>query len=130
MYKDFLEYQDDYFFNADSDIIFHPDWLCISLELLKETEGVLSLFNSVTHPVNKMINEKFCTKSHIGSAGTLFTRGRLEGLMEQFPDIDQVKGFDWQWSEYFCEKNIPIYCVNNSLIQHIGYTGQKFKSVF
>ena len=130
MYRDFLLSGDDYFFNADSDIIFHPDWLRISLESLQETEGVLSLFNSVAHPVNKMINEKFCTKSHIGSAGALFTRKRLQELISRFPDIDEIKGFDWQWSEYFCKKNIPIYCVNNSLIQHIGYAGQNSKVFF
>jgi glycosyltransferase involved in cell wall biosynthesis len=124
MYKDFLSCQDDYFFNADSDIIFHPDWLFISLELLRETEGILTLLNSIVHPADSVTNKKLSTKKYIGAAGTLFTRLRLQELMEQFPDIEEVKGFDWQWSEYFYNQKIPIYCVNNSLIQHIGYAGQ------
>jgi hypothetical protein len=130
MYKDFLLSSDDYFFNADSDIIFHSNWLCTSLELLQDTDGILSVFNSVAHTTVKVVNENLCIKEHIGSAGTLFTRGRLAELIEQFPNIDKVKGFDWQWSEYFCKKNIPIYCVNDSLIQHIGYTGQNSKTFF
>ena len=130
MYTDFLTSADDYFLNADSDLIFYSDWLNSALTLIRETAGILSLFNAVGHPADKIVNEKLCTKKYIGAAGTLFTRTRLEELMEQFPDIDQVNGFDWQWSEYFCKKNIPIYCVNNSLIQHIGYTGQNSKAFF
>jgi hypothetical protein len=130
MYKDFLLSQDDYFFNADSDLIFYPDWLNSALELIKETDGILSLFNSVVHPVDKIVNETWCMKKYVGSAGVLFTRERMLELMEEFSDIGEVKGFDWQWSEYFYNKNIPIYCVNNSLIQHIGYAGQNSKAFF
>jgi hypothetical protein len=130
MYKDFLLSSDDYFFNADSDIIFYPDWLNFALDLIQKTDGVLSLLNSVVHPVKEIINEKLCIKEHIGSAGTLFTRKRMEELMTQFHDIKTVEGFDWRWSEYFWSKNIPIYCVNDSLVQHIGYTGQNSKAFF
>jgi hypothetical protein len=130
MYANFLTSSDDYFFNADSDLLFYPDWLNSALELIQETDGILSLFNSVVHPVGKIVNERLCVKGHIGAAGTLFTRGRLEELMDRFPDIEEIKAFDWQWSEYFYNKNIPIYCVNNSLIQHIGYAGQNSKAFF
>jgi hypothetical protein len=130
IFADFLTSANDYFFIADSDLIFCHDWLSIALPLMRETNGILSLFNSVAHPVEKIVNEDLCIKKHIGAAGTLFTRNRVEELMEQFPNIDRVKGFDWQWSEYFCDKNIPIYCVNDSLIQHIGYTGQNVSAFF
>jgi hypothetical protein len=44
--------------------------------------------------------------------------------LKHFDSIEQVKGFDWQWSEYFTNNKIKIYCVNKSLVQHIGYNGQ------
>jgi hypothetical protein len=130
MYVDFLTSTDDYFFNADSDLIFSHDWLKSALGLMQETDGILSLFNSVIHPADKIINKNLCIKKYIGAAGTLFRRGRVRELMEQFTDIEEIEGFDWQWSEYFYNKNIPVYCVNNSLIQHIGYTGQNSGAFF
>jgi hypothetical protein len=130
MYADFLTSLDDYFLNADSDLIFYPDWLSTALELILETDGILSLFNSVAHTSEKIVNKYLCIKKYIGAAGTLFARKRLQQLMEQFPDIENATAFDWQWSEYFYKQNIPIYCVNNSLIQHIGYTGQNSKVFF
>jgi hypothetical protein len=39
-------------------------------------------------------------------------------------DDKGIKSFDTKWSTYFTEHNIPVYCVNKSLVQHIGYTGQ------
>jgi hypothetical protein len=130
IFADFLTSADNYLFIADSDLIFCHDWLSTALPLMRETNGILSLFNSIAHSAEKIVNENLCTKKHIGAAGTLFTRNRVEELMEQFLNIKKVESFDWQWSEYFCDKNIPIYCVNNSLIQHIGYTGQNSKAFF
>jgi glycosyltransferase involved in cell wall biosynthesis len=125
-YRDFLSTTDEYLFNADSDLIFQKGWLPRSLDMIKETDGVLTLFNANSHPAKKIINEKFCIKDTIGAAGTLFTRSRIEELMRNFFIIDKigVRSFDWKWSNYFTQHNIPIYCVNESLVQHIGYTGQ------
>jgi glycosyltransferase involved in cell wall biosynthesis len=125
-YKDFLSTSDDYLFNADSDLIFQKNWLPSSLELLKETDGVLSTFNAISHPAKRMVNSTFCIKENIGAAGTLFTRKRMEDLMNHFSSQDSrdIKSFDWKWSSYFTGHDVPVYCVNESLVQHIGYTGQ------
>lgn len=122
MYEDFLTTTDEYFFNADSDLLFCKDWLNRALEYIKDTDGILSLFNAGSHPVQEAVNEKFCVKQHIGAAGTLFTRKRIEEIMKQFPD--KTESFDWKWSRFFNENNARIFCVNNSLVQHIGYNGQ------
>jgi glycosyltransferase involved in cell wall biosynthesis len=125
-YKDFLSTSDEYLFNADSDLIFQKDWLTRSLELIKETQGVLSTFNAISHPAQRIVNSTFCVKKIIGAAGTLFTRKRIEELMQHFTACDKrgIKSFDWKWSTYFTGHNIPVYCVNDSLVQHIGYSGQ------
>ncbi|MDR1222265.1 MAG: glycosyltransferase family 2 protein [Tannerella sp.] len=134
MYADFLTTGDDYFFNADSDIIFNSQWLNISMELLKKTGiggGVLSVFNANSHPTSKIIDRDLCIKETVGAAGTLFARNRLAELLNHFDSIEYgEKSFDWKWSEYFTSKGIPIYCVNNSLVQHIGYDGQNSNLYF
>jgi glycosyltransferase involved in cell wall biosynthesis len=124
MYADFLSTGDDYFFNADSDIIFTSQWLNIALETVKKTDGVLSLFNSNSHCSYKILDDELCLKNTIGSAGTLLSRERMEEMLSYFKSIKEVKGFDWQWSEYFTNNGIRIYCLNKSLVQHIGYDGQ------
>jgi glycosyltransferase involved in cell wall biosynthesis len=124
MYKDFLNSNDDYFFNADSDIIFHKNWLEKSLLMILKTNGVLSIFNANSHESSVLVDNELCIKDSIGAAGTLFTRKRLEDLMAEFPDIEYVRGFDWQWSQYFTDNGVPMFCSNNSLVQHIGYEGQ------
>jgi glycosyltransferase involved in cell wall biosynthesis len=124
MYRDFLSSSDEYFFNADSDLIFHTHWLGTALELIQKTEGILSIFNSYLHQPLKTMNDNFCIKKTIGSAGTLFTRERVEELVLRFTSTDDFRSFDWRWSEYFSTRNIPIYCTNTSLVQHIGYIGQ------
>jgi hypothetical protein len=124
MYADFVSTGDDYFFNADSDIIFNNQWLNAALELIVKTDGILSLFNANSHKPYKIVADTLCLKNTVGSAGVFFSRNRLVELMKYFNSIDQVKGFDWQWSEYFTNNGIKIYCVNKSLVQHIGYDGQ------
>jgi hypothetical protein len=124
MYADFLSTGDDYFFNADSDIIFNNQWLNTALKIINKTDGILSLFNGVYHNAYKILDDELCLKNAIGAAGTLFSRNRIEELLNHFDSIKQVKSFDWQWSEYFVNNGIKIYCVNKSMVQHIGYTGQ------
>jgi hypothetical protein len=124
MYTDFLSTNDEYFFNGDSDLIFHSNWLVKAFALMPETEGILSIFNANSHIPLRRINENMCIKDTVGAAGTLFARERIEQLIQEFPSIDMVKGFDWQWSKFFTERGMKIYCTNNSLVQHIGYTGQ------
>lgn len=124
MYADFVSTDDNYFFNADSDIIFNKQWLNTALGLIEKTDGVISLFNSNSHKSYKIPDDTLCLKNTLGAAGTFFSRNRLVALMEKFDSINQVGGFDWQWSEYFKDNNIKLYCVNKSLVQHIGYNGQ------
>lgn len=130
MYRDFLKSEDDYFFNADSDLIFNTDWLTKALKLIDRTDGILSLFNSNGHASIQTVDSDLCIKSSLGSAGTFFTRQRVEEIMTYFDSIEKVKGFDWQWSDYFNQRGIRLFCVNQSLVQHIGYQGQNSNIYF
>jgi hypothetical protein len=125
-YKDFLTSQDKFLFNADSDIIFNKKWLLNGMELLDSTDGVLSLFNATSHPSKETVNDKVCIKESVGAAGTLFTRKRVEEIVDYFSKLpdSNLSSFDWKWSKFFVNNNIRIFCTNNSLVQHIGYFGQ------
>jgi len=126
IYNDFLSTSDKYLFNADSDLIFNIDWLSKGLELIEKTDGILTIFNASSHPVINNYDDTFCIKKHIGSAGTFFTRSRIEEIINYCKN-NNIKGdysLDWKWSEYFFNNNVRIFCTNKSLVQHIGFTGQ------
>ena len=124
MHKDFLKSSDTYLFNADSDLLFARNWLNRALELVDKTSGILTLFNANSHGPCRAVDSDLCLKKTIGSAGTLLRRDRIEELLGYIDSTENVKAFDWQFSGYFNKMEIPIYCVNNSLVQHIGYIGQ------
>jgi glycosyltransferase involved in cell wall biosynthesis len=127
IYHDFLSSDDEYFFNVDSDLLFHARWLVSAVALIKNTGGILSVFNAAeTHPVKAVVDDILCTKEHLGAAGTMFTRKRIAEIMAAFPT--ESTHLDWKWSAYFVEHAVPIYCTNKSLVQHIGYGGQHGQS--
>jgi len=130
IYHDFLSTSDELLFNADSDLVFSKDWLNIALKLFEKTNGILSVFNANTHESYKKIDGELCLKKTIGAAGTLFHRNKMSKFMSHINSIDKVKAIDWQFSEYFTGIGIPIFCVNDSLVQHIGYFGQHTKYYF
>ncbi|WP_299399508.1 glycosyltransferase [uncultured Gelidibacter sp.] len=130
MYADFLKNGDDYFFNADADLIFNKHWLKKGLELIQKTDGVLSLFNTNAHKSYQLIDNQLCLKETIGAAGTLFTREQVLNIMVYFDSIEKVQRFDWQWCNYLKVIGVKINCVNQSLVQHIGYKGQNSRLYF
>jgi hypothetical protein len=130
MYRDFLSTSDTLLFNADSDLIFRKDWLTTALKLFEKTKGILSVFNANTHDSYKTVDDELCLKKTIGAAGTLFHRDRVSEIMANIDSFDTITDIDWQFSKYFSGKDFPIYCVNNSLVQHIGYFGQHTKYYF
>lgn len=130
MYNNFLSTSDELLFNADSDLIFSKDWLNKALELFEKTEGILSVFNANTHEPYKIIDDELYIKKSIGAAGTLFHRDRVSEFVANIASPDTLTEIDWRFSEYFNSINLPIFCVNKSLVQHIGYFGQHTKYYF
>lgn len=123
MYIDFLNSSDNYFFNADSDLIFDRFWIQKGLENLKYTDGVLSLFNTKNHPSIKEFNESLCIKQHVGAAGTLFTRGCIELIVNELKNTSH-DSIDWRWCKVLNDNKKNIYVLNKSAVQHIGFWGQ------
>lgn len=126
MYEDFLKSNDDYLFNADSDLIFRSDWLERGLKLLNKSDGVLSLFNArITKSVK--ISDYFVEKEKTGAAGILMTRKCVNQIMNNFKYQDlvgKVPLFDYKWCAYLRSRGTRILSVKESLVQHIGINGQ------
>ncbi len=132
MYSDFLESDDYYFFNADSDLVFHKGWMNVMMNLIEHTDGVLSAFN-VNNPKRHKPGEthlikgvELVEKETVGAAGTMFSRGIIEDIVNGLSDYDS-SAFDWKWSSLLRNKGKKIYTLKKSMVQHIGFTG--FNSV-
>lgn len=133
MYKDFLKTKDDYLLQLDSDMLigtnFFKNILILCDEIIKE-EGVYSLYNSNNHEysiknIKNIEEEFFYLKKHIGGACVLFPRKVIEKIIDNIEIENQdYSNFDWRWSKYLFENNIPIYVSKNSYVQHIGMGGQ------
>jgi len=130
MYKYFLKTDADILYSLDSDLIFHPDFVEIGLNLLKNTDGIVSLYNSFKHPAYDSLlccGQKLLLKKHIGSAGTVFTRQIMKVIMD---NVSLSRSFDWDWSAFLEKINVRILVSETSYIQHIGFTGYNTKHTF
>ena len=123
MYHDFLNYNDDILVNADSDLLFSKHWMERGMDFWPQTDGVLSLFHTLSHAVLHEKNGMY-EKSDIGSAGTWLSRAVVKRIKDVREQMDMTIGFDWEWSRILREEGIHIYTVKNSLVQHVGIYGQ------
>lgn len=124
MYEDFLKYEDELFFNADSDLIFKKDWMRVLIDELAHTDGVLSGFRSNIHKEleTNVSDFSLISKEDLGAAGTLFTKKNIKTILECVDSSSE--SFDWKWSACLKKKGIRLMSVKDSVIQHIGIWGQ------
>ena len=130
IYDYFLKTDADIFFTLDSDLIFHPNFVKIGLDLIEKTDGILSLYNSFKHSSYGSIlcnEEKILLKKHVGAAGVIFTRDVLKKIIENVPPS---RRFDWDWSAFLEVNDIRIMVTDVSYIQHIGFFGYNTKHTF
>lgn len=129
MYEDFLDSADEFFFNADSDLIFNRDWLNVLMRVIGGTDGVISAFNTSRHKYRDAFdvdNIEIVEKESLGAAGTLFRRNVVEMIIDGLRGNDSGQ-FDWKWSSLLRKRGIHLYSLKMSMVQHIGFTG--FNSV-
>lgn len=122
MYKYFLQTDGQYFFNADSDLIFHKEWLNHIMKNIEKTDGVFNIFNSRIHKTVGNLENGIVIKEMLGAAATFFKRELVERIVKNVGDTS--KSVDWQWSNYFNENNVRLCCSEKSYVQHIGFVGQ------
>ena len=123
IYQYFLKTDRNILFSIDSDLIFNPDFINIGIKYIDNTDGILSLYNSLKHKYYKKISigqETFLLKRTIGTAGTVFTKKILKKIIENVPCTRQ---FDWDYSYYLNNIGIKIFVTEKSYVQHIGFHG-------
>lgn len=128
IYKDFLTSTDDILVMLDSDLLCDPNFIKFILNNIDNTDGVLSLYNSILHPPFKVIDDVFVHKLHVGGAGVVFKRNVVRSIVNNVPYYHGC-AYDWLWSKYLTENNIRIFCSKDSMVQHIGFEGQNCNSV-
>ena len=127
MYEDFLHSGDEYFFNADSDLIFSKNWLAVLLKVILYTDGCITAFNTPNHKSFKdievidgiLIEEK----KSIGAAGTFFTRETVKSFIEPLQKHSEFLSIDFGFSDELRKQGKHIYALKNSVVQHIGIEG-------
>lgn len=131
MYRDFCKSQENYLFNADSDLLFNSNVIDIIEENIRATEKInskiiFSVFNTPNHKIIKKIDENLYQKESIGAAGVVLSKQVVKTFVETIPKqySYRIPSID----HFFCSKlkqdDYKILCTQNSYVQHIGLIGQ------
>lgn len=121
IFLEFLRGQSEYLLILDSDLLVSSDCLEFVRDVIQETDGVLSLFNTKPHPVSEETSdERVVLKTSIGFAGSVWSRAIVEDIIGNVPASER---WDWDICAYL-RGRIRISCARNSKVQHIGFLGQ------
>lgn len=131
MYRDFLKSQEDYLFNADSDLLFNTNIIEIIENTIKEANNispktVFSVFNTPNHKNIKEISSNLSEKKSIGAAGTVFNKKNVYEFIGTIPNMynNKIPTIDHYFCDILKKKGYKILCTNQSYVQHIGLVGQ------
>lgn len=129
MYIDFLKSEDEWLFNADSDLIFDSEILLHieeTINYLKNNKinAIVSFFNTPSHIKINDYSDKYIEKNHVGAAGILLDR-RAAGLIVR--RVKEGSCFDWRFCKEWKKAGNIILCTKKSYVQHIGVWGHNSK---
>lgn len=132
MYKDFLDSDADFLLQCDSDMLFHKDLINAARQLCeKNQDAIYSFYNSNNHhfipdkPIINIGGRAYQEKYDIGGASALFSKKIIKNIIDNIIITNNdYTFFDWRWSQYISNQNIPVLVPKHSLMQHIGYVGQ------
>jgi glycosyltransferase involved in cell wall biosynthesis len=123
--RQLLETDADAVLLLDSDLLVSTNFLELGIALLRDTDGVLSLFNTPSHPAIGA-RGPFVLKTSVGCAGTLWRRDVAAAVLASVPAGEE---WDWRFSEYLVKAGIEICVTRDSLVQHIGYSKGQHSNV-
>lgn len=133
-YRCFLNSDYDYFFNADSDLVFSENILDIIEDIvsnLKKEEPILfSVFNTKNHLTIDNFNEKLLIKKDVGACGTIFNKKAIHLFINKLP-LKYEKRYpsvDHAFCAIYKKEGFKILCTKKSYVQHIGIDGQNSSS--
>ena len=109
----------------DFDMLVAEDFLEAGAQLLPETDGILSLFNTPSHPAYGS-RGPFVLKKTIGSAGALWRRDIAEKMLAS---VGPGYKWDWRFCAFLADAGYDIYVTRNSLVQHLGFSAGENSSL-
>ncbi len=107
-------------FVLDSDLIVASDVLEFIDRNFDRTDGVLSVYNSVLHPVEAIFDGDLLIKNSVGGAATVWDAGLLRSALDR---LDGPDCWDWRICDTIAEMKLRIFVASNSRAQHIGISG-------
>jgi hypothetical protein len=120
MFADYLKSGDDLFFNADSDMLYHPHVIRMIQTNFKNSSGVMSMYHSFRHKVwrkKHLGHDSFLLKKKVGTAGCVFSKELLSDIIY---NAETTRSFDWDCFHYLAKNKIRIWVPTQSYMQHIG----------
>ena len=126
MYEYFLKSDDEWLFNADSDLIYRTDILDAIKYYMNKSHGFMSFFNSINHRTIGR-NGCFVKKDSVGAAGCLLNRDVVKIILEniKYRNI----GFDVGFSKLLRSKGYYLNTTEKSFVQHIGVSGYNSRDI-
>jgi glycosyltransferase involved in cell wall biosynthesis len=109
----------------DSDMLVADDFLEVGAQLLPYSDGILSLFNTPSHPAYGS-RGPFVLKKTIGSAGALWRRDVAE---KTFSSVRPGMKWDWRFCAFLVDSGYEICVTRNSLVQHLGFAAGENSSL-
>ena len=110
----------DRVFVLDSDMIVMTDIFRFIDRVFDRTDGVLSVYNSVLHPVAGDIDNDLVRKNSIGGGATVWDAGVLCDFMTR---LDDPRSWDWRMCDFAAESGVRLCVARHSRAQHVGIGG-------
>ncbi len=129
-YKYFLKSSYDYFFNADSDLLFKKDLLSnidsIIDKFNTDAPILFSVFNTMNHNFIADYDDDLIEKKDVGACGCVFNKKAIELFINELPDYyDEFSlSVDYTFCKIYSSLGYKILVTRKSLVQHIGIMGQ------
>lgn len=129
-YKYFMKSSYDYFFNADSDLLFRKDLLSridSIIDKFNRDEPILfSVFNTKNHDIMGEYDDELIIKKDVGAGGCVFNKKAIKLFINELPDsYDEISlAVDYAFCKIYSSLGYKILVTKNSLVQHIGIEGQ------
>jgi glycosyltransferase involved in cell wall biosynthesis len=117
----FLSTKGQYIVVLDSDCLLRSDAVNLINKHIHSGLEFFSIFNTnAHHPISD--RGELLEKKIVGAAGMVISRKIVQMIIDQ---VYKGPGFDIRICEFLSNEGIPILCLKDSLIQHIGiFEGQ------
>ena len=102
----------------DSDMIVARNFIHAALPLFAQTSGLMSLFNTPTHPISET-RGPLVRKASVGATGMMLSRALGGQICER---VSPGPLWDFRLCDHMHTSGVPLWVVADSLVQHLGFS--------